>query len=172
MTSADDTAGGARLPSKGADALPGGAAGTPPEPVRTLVLEMRIPIRWGDIDAMGHVNNTVYFRYLEQARISWFDALDVGRRIPGQGIVVVNAHCEFLRELTYPGTVLVRHYTGEIGRSSVMTLAELSRTDDPDAVYARGGAKVVWIDRQLKKSAPWPDDVRSLLRRRVSPGAD
>ncbi|MBM3384043.1 MAG: acyl-CoA thioesterase, partial [Betaproteobacteria bacterium] len=42
---------------------------------RTLAHVERIPIRWGDMDAMGHVNNTVYFRFMEQARISWFDRL-------------------------------------------------------------------------------------------------
>ena len=42
---------------------------------RKLVHVERIAVRWGDMDAMGHVNNTVYFRYMEQARISWFDAL-------------------------------------------------------------------------------------------------
>ena len=42
---------------------------------RRLAHVERIPIRWGDMDAMGHVNNTVYFRYMEQARISWFGAL-------------------------------------------------------------------------------------------------
>ena len=40
---------------------------------RKLVHVERIPIRWGDMDAMGHVNNTVYFRYMEQARIGWFE---------------------------------------------------------------------------------------------------
>ena len=39
--------------------------------VKKLVFEMRFPVRWGDMDAMGHVNNTVYFRYLETARIEW-----------------------------------------------------------------------------------------------------
>ena len=42
---------------------------------KKLVHVERIAIRWGDMDAMGHVNNTVYFRYMEQARISWFEAL-------------------------------------------------------------------------------------------------
>ena len=134
---------------------------------RHLVYEMTIPIRWGDMDAMGHVNNTIYFRYLEQARISWFDGLDRTTWPADHGIVVINAHCEFLRELTYPGTVLLRHYTAAIGRTSVETVADLCRTDDPDTVYARGGAKVVWINRRLKKSAPWPDEVRALLRHRV-----
>ena len=42
---------------------------------KKLVHTMRMPIRWGDMDAMGHVNNTVYFRYIEQARISWLDEI-------------------------------------------------------------------------------------------------
>lgn len=134
---------------------------------RSLVFEMQIPIRWGDMDAVGHVNNTVYFRYLEQGRISWFDALPIDPRPVHEGIVIVNAHCEFIRELRYPGTVLLRHYTGQIGRSSVETIAEISRTDDPDTVYARGGAKVVWVDRREKRSAPWPEHVKSLLRLKV-----
>ncbi|MFT3803221.1 MAG: thioesterase family protein [Burkholderiaceae bacterium] len=137
-----------------------------PDTPRTLVLELDLPIRWGDMDMMGHVNNVTYFRYLEQGRISWFDALRV-RGEPDQGIVVVNAFCEFLKELKYPGTVRLRLYTAQIGRSSVQTLAEMSHSSDPDTVYARGGAKVVWIDRRLKKSAPWPDEVKALLRRRA-----
>lgn len=43
----------------------------------TPVFEMSMPIRWGDMDAFGHVNNTVYFRYMEQARISWFEQLGI-----------------------------------------------------------------------------------------------
>ena len=43
--------------------------------VKKLLYEMRFPVRWGDMDAMGHVNNTVYFRYLENARIAWMEAI-------------------------------------------------------------------------------------------------
>jgi len=42
---------------------------------RKLVHVESIPVRWGDMDAMGHVNNTVYFRFMEQTRISWFERL-------------------------------------------------------------------------------------------------
>ena len=42
---------------------------------KKLVHQMEIPIRWGDMDAMGHVNNTVYFRYLETLRIEWFRSI-------------------------------------------------------------------------------------------------
>ena len=42
---------------------------------KKLTHEMVIPIRWGDMDAMGHVNNTIYFRYFEIVRIEWFDSI-------------------------------------------------------------------------------------------------
>ena len=47
-----------------------------------------MPIRWGDMDAFGHVNNTVYFRYMEQVRISWFEQIGLAggnRRRAGAG---------------------------------------------------------------------------------------
>ena len=73
----------------------------------------RIPIRWGDMDAMGHVNNTVYFRYMEQARIGWFEALFPGDEVwRSTGIVIVNASCNYKRPITYPGTVEVRVMVG------------------------------------------------------------
>ncbi len=132
---------------------------------RILVHEMEIPIRWGDMDAMGHVNNTVYFRYMEQVRISWFDALGVETNVSAVGPLIVNARCTFMRELTYPGTVLVRQYTvaQEIGRSSFETYVDMTRTDDAQVLYAQGAAKTVWVDYRKRKSTPLPDDVRRML---------
>ena len=132
---------------------------------RILVFELEIPIRWGDMDAMGHVNNTVYFRYMEQARISWFDEMGMRPDPAGQGPVIINAACTFARQLEYPGTVLARQYVGELGRSSIMTYVDMLRTDDPDRVYAHGSAKVVWVDFPLQKSAPMPDTIRNLMQR-------
>jgi acyl-CoA thioester hydrolase len=45
---------------------------------RKLVYSNQMPIRWGDQDAMGHVNNTVYFRYMEQTRIEWLESFGFG----------------------------------------------------------------------------------------------
>ena len=132
---------------------------------RILVYEMEIPIRWGDMDAMGHVNNTVYFRYMEQARISWFDEMRLRPDPAGDGPVIVNAACSFVRQLEYPGTVLARHYVGELGRSSIMTYVDMLRTDDPDRVCAHGSAKVVWVNFPRQKSVPMPDTIRKLMQR-------
>lgn len=125
---------------------------------------MRMPIRWGDMDAMGHVNNTVYFRYLEQARIEWLEAIGYAPDTAnGQGVVIVNAHCSFLRQLRYPGEIEVVTFVGAIGRSSVETVQRIHRADAPDVPCAEGGAKMVWIDYQAEKSVPLPDAFRKLL---------
>jgi acyl-CoA thioester hydrolase len=128
-----------------------------------LVFQMVIPIRWGDMDAMGHVNNTIYFRYMEQTRISWFDAMGFKPDPKGEGPVIVNAHCSFIKQFEYPGNVLVKHYLGSIGRSSFETKAVMTRTDNPEVVYAEGGAKCVWVNFPLQKSAPLSDEIKRLI---------
>lgn len=125
--------------------------------------EMRIPIRWGDMDAMAHVNNTVYFRYMETLRIEWFRGLGCLAGPDGVGPVIINAFCNFIRQLEYPGEVLARHYVGELGRSTIDTYATLERTDHPGVVYASGGATVVWTDFKAQKSVPIPDHFRALI---------
>jgi acyl-CoA thioester hydrolase len=127
---------------------------------------MRIPIRWGDMDAMGHVNNTVYFRYIEQARISWFDAIGCTPDPAGEGPVIVNAHCSFLKQLKYPGEIEVSTLVGPPGRSSFEMTHEIRMVGAdgaPGAVHAEGGAKIVWVNSPLEKSAPLPDWIRALL---------
>ena len=131
---------------------------------KRLVHVERIPIRWGDMDAMGHVNNTVYFRYMEQARIGWFDAL-----VPEEaawkstGIVIANASCNFKRPMNYPGTVEVKVYTGTLGGSSVPTFYELLLVEN-QIIYADGEATVVFIDMKTQKPVRIPEDIRRRLQ--------
>jgi len=130
---------------------------------RKLVHTCRIPIRWGDMDAMGHVNNAVYFRYIEQARIEWLTAIDCTPDPTGQGPVIINARCTFLKQLKYPGDIEILSYVGPAGRSSFETYQEIRRVDQPDVLCAEGGAKVVWVDFPSEKSEPLPERVRLLL---------
>lgn len=129
---------------------------------KKLVYRSRMAIRWGDMDALGHVNNTVYFRYLEQARVEWLETL--GRPIDrSQGPVLVNAQCSFLRQLKYPGDIEVCCCMGAVGRSSFEMTYEIRRVDTPDIIVAEGSSKLVWIDFKLEKSVPLPDAVREML---------
>jgi acyl-CoA thioester hydrolase len=130
---------------------------------KKLVHETTVQLRWGDMDAMGHVNNTLYFRYLEVARLEWIFSVGASTDLAGEGPVVVNAFCNFLRQLEYPGTVRVTTYVADPGRSSFDSYHTIERTDERGVVYAEGGARVVWTDYRARRSAPMPDWFRALL---------
>ena len=130
---------------------------------KKLTHELVIPIRWGDMDAMGHVNNTVYFRYLEVARLDWLFNIGAGPNPEGFGPVIVNAFCNFIRQVEFPGDLLARHYVANPGRSTFDTYITLERTDRPGFIHAEGGSKTVWTDFKAQKSAPMPEWLRALV---------
>ena len=131
--------------------------------IKKLVSEVTVPLRWGDMDAMGHINNTLYFRYMEIARLEWMFKVGASTSLSGEGPVIVNAFCNFLRQLAYPGEARVTLFVAEPGRSSFETYHTIERSDKPGVVYAEGGARVVWTDYRAKKSAPMPDWFRAHL---------
>lgn len=130
---------------------------------KRLTHEMKLSVRWGDMDALGHVNNTVYFRYFESARIEYLRSLGSMPALAEQGFVIINAFCNFLKQLDYPREVLIKHYVGEIGTSSFDALLTLEPQDEPGVIYANGGATTVWIDFSRGKSTPLPDHIRAKL---------
>ena len=130
---------------------------------KKLVFEMTIPIRWGDMDAMGHLNNGSYFRYLETARIDWFQSLGLDPSPAGEGIVIVNAFCNFYKQLEYPGSVLLKMYTSDPARTTFETWGTMARAEAPDVVCAAGGATTIWVDFPKQKALPLPDWLRKVV---------
>ena len=130
---------------------------------KKLVHVERIPLRWGDMDAMGHVNNTLYFRYLEIARIAWFEKIGCAISPQGEGALIVNAFCNFHRQLAYPGEIEVKMYASDPGRTSFESWATIEKLAEPGVVYATGGATTVWVDFAEQKSRPLPEWLRELI---------
>jgi acyl-CoA thioester hydrolase len=130
---------------------------------KKLVYEMKIPIRWGDMDAMNHLNNGTYFRYLETCRIEWLCSIGFAPDAHGEGPVIVNAFCNFYKQLRYPGDVLIKMYASDPGRTTFETWATMERAEEPDVVYAAGGATTMWVDFRIQKSMNLPDWLRELL---------
>ena len=129
---------------------------------KRLVHTERIAVRWGDMDAMGHVNNTVYFRFMEQARIGWFEALvPQAEAWNGTAIVIANASCNFKRPINYPGTVAVKVFIDPPSGSSVATFYELSVNDD---LHADGAATLVFIDTQKQKPVRIPAKIKEAMQ--------
>ena len=130
---------------------------------KKLVYEMQLPIRWGDMDAMGHVNNTIYFRYMETVRLEWLRSIGVKLDPAQDGCVIINAFCTFHKQFEYPGDVRARMYVSDVGRSSFESWTLMERADAPGTVYASGGATTVWVDFPAQKSKPLPDWLRAHL---------
>lgn len=68
-----------------------------------------LKVSWGDMDALGHVNNVVYFRYLENTRIGLMEALDIFPRLfeAGVGMVIADARCRYKAPVVYPDTLQI-----------------------------------------------------------------
>ena len=117
--------------------------------IYTLALEPR----WGDMDALGHVNNTVYFRYMEEVRVRWMKSINYTFDAEGVGPVIVNTSLDFMRPIVFPDTVEIDFSVKPPGRSSVTTLYTFRIKQE---VVASGSAVIVWVNYSLGKSVPLP----------------
>ncbi len=129
---------------------------------KILVHEISLPILWGDMDCLGHVNNTVYFRYMEQARVSWIAEMTGTVGDDEEGPVIANAFFNFYRPLVYPGDVRVKLHVAAPGRTSIDTFVTVERADEPGSPYAAGGATMVWVSKVDGRPKPLPAPMRAL----------
>jgi acyl-CoA thioester hydrolase len=129
--------------------------------IKKLVHEMVMPIRWGDMDAMGHLNNASYMRFMETIRIEWFTHIGCDPNPQGQGPVIVNVFCNFYKQLQYPCDVHMKMYVSDAGRSSFESWATFEPVDQPRVIHAAGGATTIWVDFPAQKSAPLPEWMRA-----------
>lgn len=136
---------------------------TPESPTEPRKLAGRYPIkvRWSDLDALGHVNNSRFFTFFEQARVEWLEQTGWGGDAIAGNPVVVTASCHFKKAIGYPETVEVSLYAGPLGNSSIPTFYEIRTADG--VLAASGEAVMVWIDARSGRSIPLPDAVRGLL---------
>ncbi|RGE41420.1 acyl-CoA thioesterase [Comamonas testosteroni] len=130
---------------------------------KKLVYETRFVVRWGDMDAMGHVNNTQYFRYMETARIDWMTGEGVNPSPDGEGPVIVNAFCNFYQQLSYPDEVLLKMYVSDAARTTFESWITMERAANPGVICAAGGATVIWVDFPRQKATQLPDWMRSRI---------
>ena len=129
--------------------------------LRDIVMhEVDMAVRWGDMDAYNHVNNTVYFRYMEQCRLEWFAKL--GFKTADEDIVqiLVEAHCRFIRAVTHPSTVRVTIRVTDVGPKIVETTHDIFVGDE---LYATGICKLLWMSRSANKGVALPAAVRARL---------
>ena len=116
-------------------------------------------IAWGDMDALGHVNNARYFDYFQQARIEWLQSLHLDMK-QNQGPVVIHVACTFLKPVIYPACLTINSSIESLGRSSMVMAHDLYQGQE---LMAQGISKVVWVDYQLNKSIPLPEVLKAVV---------
>lgn len=140
-------------PAVEADAAPSGA----PAPL----IRVPISVRWRDLDAFNHVNNSKFLSYLEEARLRWMITM------PGMGLedhiapVVAASNLNYRRPIGWPGEVVVELFVERLGNTSLTVGHRIVDAKDGGVVYCDGNVVMVWIDREAGHAAPLPDFVRT-----------
>ncbi|MFN8349069.1 MAG: thioesterase family protein [Spirosomataceae bacterium] len=128
---------------------------------------VEIPVQWGDMDAMQHVNNIMYLRYMESSRIRFFtDVLKIGFSPEGVGAILAEIQCKYKFPLTYPDTVIAasRILPDSLDEFSVKIQQVIISTKH-QRVAAEGIARIVFYDYPEKKKASIPEAVKMRLLR-------
>ena len=130
---------------------------------KRLLHTAHTPVRWSDMDNYGHVNNTIYLEYVQEARVEWFASVGIAIDHVPQGPVVLQTLHTYLKPVVHPATVVIELYAGAVGRSSLVVEHRLSTLEDPQACYGEGHCKLVWIDHADNKPVPVPEHLRQVM---------
>lgn len=122
--------------------------------------EVPIAIRWRDLDAFGHVNNSNYLTWLEEARLVWLARLDGEWHGEHAMPVLAAAHINYRRQLGWPGRVLVQLECSRVGTTSITIAHRIVAEADRELLYADGDVVVVWIDPASGKPVALPEAIR------------
>lgn len=124
------------------------------------LIRVPMPVRWRDLDAFNHVNNSKYLSYLEEARLHWM----IG--VPGQGMddhvapVVAAAQLNYRRPIAWPAQVVVELFVERLGNTSLTVGHRIIDAEDSGVLYCDGHVVMVWIDRESGAAAALPAAVR------------
>ena len=124
------------------------------------LISIPLSVRWRDLDAFNHVNNSKFLSYLEEARLRWMMTL------PGEWIddnvapVVAAAHVNYRRPIEWPNEIVVELFVERLGSTSLTIGHRIVSAQAPDVLYADGNVVMVWIDKQGGQAAALPDVVR------------
>lgn len=125
-------------------------------------VQIKIPVAWGDMDAFQHVNNVMFFRYFESARIAYFRAIEFSEPT-GVAPILAETSCKFLRPIIFPDDLIVGAKVNSIGNTSFVM--EYQIHTEKLGLVAIGEGIVVAFDYEKQTKAPVPDAVREAIQK-------
>ena len=130
---------------------------------RHLTTALEIPLAWGEQDAFGHLNNVVYFRYMESVRMFYLERIGVlkSHKEEGVGVILASTTCDFLKPVEWP-TKLTAH-TGCTAVGNTSFTMEYVITDETGEPIARGTSVQVMYDYNLGHKVHLPQAIRAAI---------
>ena len=133
---------------------------------------IELPVQWGDMDSFGHVNNVVYLRWFESARIAYFEKAGILSQMPDVGPIQARQVIDYRLPLKYPDRLLVSTTVTKLGNTSfTMGLRLRSRANDR-AIAAEGEAVIVMVDSRNGRKVPLGDALRKSIEELESTGPE
>lgn len=134
-----------------------------------------LDVRWGDADALGHINNVQYVRYIESARVDYAKVVNDLNFEAGieECWILADLQCSYVGQLHYPCHIEVATRTSKLGNSSAVLIASIFVEDKDEPVFT-SKAVVVWFDYINQKTMRIPDVVREEVNsyETIKPEAD
>lgn len=124
--------------------------------------EIQIKVRFCETDALGHINNSSYFIYLEEARIRFFEKLGYDMTSKEWSFILASAKCDFLSQGYFNQTLIIKTYVSRIGSKSFTLEHEIS-CEETKEMIAKGNAVIVYFDFDEQQSALIPNSLREGL---------
>ena len=115
------------------------------------------PVAWGDMDAFGHVNNVLYYRYMESARIRYMDELNIFQH--DVYTVVASNQCKYIRPVFYPDQLKIGVRVEEI-RNSAFRMSYLLWSEAQQTVVALAEAVIVCVNKDSMLKTEIPEIIR------------
>jgi len=122
---------------------------------------IEIPVAWGEMDSFQHVNNIVYLRYFESARIAYFERLRLMEfmHLTGIGPILGSVQCKYKIPLTYPDTVSVGTRISKVEEDRfVMEYFVVSHKHQK--IAAEGEGVIVSFNYRENQKTPLPEEIK------------
>ena len=140
-----------------------GTAETPADSPGTPLFVASLGVRWRDLDAFNHVNNSNYLTYLEEARLQWLS------HVPGPWFdehampVMAASQVNYRRPIAWPAQLRVQLFCERMGNTSMTLAHRVVDAERSDTLYCDGNVVMVWMDPATGKPVPLPEAIRAAV---------
>ena len=124
--------------------------------------QITLPVQWGDMDAFGHVNNTLYFRYFESVRLAYFESLELMTH-KHLAPILAETNCRFRRALYYPDNIVVGTNVTEVHEHGFMMEYGIY-SQDQKTVASLGFGRIVLINKETGAKTAVDETIKQRIK--------